>query len=295
MRQFIFCLFVIFLVGCSSKPEMKVIKNPEMIALNNITVSHLDGGTFKMGSYDDKFYDKAPRNVQIDPFFIDKTEVTNAAYKQYIAEAGGSVRQLVHLEDPILGADKLPIVNVTHKEAQAFCTFYNKRLPTEAEWEYAAKGGSSNTSYFWGEKEDPMYMNYRGSNKNKTVDVGSYPSNGFGLYDMNGNAREWVEDTYEKDFYKQMCTQKDIVEVAKDAYRSIKEIFVTVEYTEHNCYNNPVNVKEGKYKSNRGGSFEYSEGYPASLSFRFFDDKDSTHRDLGFRCVADERVSNAKN
>jgi len=295
MRELTFCLAVLLFVGCSSKPEMKVIKNPEMIALNNISVSHLDGGTFKMGTYTDEFSDKAPRNVQLDPFFIDKTEVTNAAYKQYISEAGGTVRALDYLLDPVLGADKLPVVNVTHKEAQDFCKFYNKRLPTEAEWEYSAKGGSSNMHYFWGEKEDPMYMNFRGSNKNKSVEVGSYPANGFGLYDMNGNVREWVEDTYEKNYYKQKCTEKNVVELAKDAYRSIKEIFVTVEYTEHNCYNNPVNLIEGKYKSNRGGSFEYSEGYPASLSFRFFDEKESTHRDLGFRCVADERAPDEKN
>ena len=292
MKKYISPLLIILFVGCSSKPEMKIIKNPVMMALNNISVSHLGGGVYTMGTYEDKFLDKAPRSVYLNPFYIDKTEVTNIAYKQYLQEAGGTVRPLPHLEDPILGADKLPVANVTHEEAQNFCKFYNKRLPTEAEWEYAAKGGTKNSKYYWGNEESPTYMNYRGSKKNMSVPVGSYPSNEYGLFDMNGNVREWVEDSYEKEFYKKPCATPDIADLIGGLYDGFKSLFVKSEFIEHNCYINPLNTADTIYKSNRGGSFDYSEGYPATASFRFFDDKESMHKDLGFRCVADESINN---
>ncbi len=289
MRKYIlFLLVVILFVGCSSKPE-QIIKNPEMMALNNISVSFIIGGSYTMGSHQDEFFDKAPRDVYVSSFFLDKTEVTNIAYKQYINEASG-VRPLPHLEDPILGADKLPVVNVMHKEAQDFCKFYNKRLPTEAEWEYAAKGDTKKTKYYWGNDEDPMYMNYRESKKFMPVPVGSYASNEYGLYDMNGNVREWVEDSYQKDFYKKPCTTPDLGDLVGGFYDGIKGIFVKSKFVERNCYINPLNTADIIYKSNRGGSFEYSKGYPATISFRFFDEKESMHRDLGFRCAANERL-----
>ena len=292
MRKYISLLLIILFAGCSSKPE--IIKNPQMLALNNISVSLIIGGVYTMGSYQDKFLDKAPRDVYVNSFFIDKTEVTNAAYKQYLIETGGRVRPLPHLEDPILGADKLPVVNVMHKEAQDFCKFYNKRLPTEAEWEYAAKGNTKKTKYYWGNDEDPIYMNYRGSKKFISVPVGSYASNEYGLYDMNGNVREWVEDSYQKDFYNKPCTEPDLADLAGDIYDGVKGLFVKSKFVEHNCYINPLNTADVIYKSNRGGSFEYSKGYPATISFRFFDEKESMHNDLGFRCVADESIKNEK-
>jgi len=253
-------LMILLISACSSGP----VKNPEMLSLSNISVSYIKGESFVMGTYDDAFIDKAPRSVTLDDFYIDKTEVTNASYLQYMSEATG-VRKPSFIDDPILGAPELPVVGITHKEAQDFCLFYNKHLPSEAQWEFAAKGGSKFEKYAWGEDENPLYMNFRGSHKGHALAVGSYPPNKYGLYDMSGNVREWVEDSYSKDYYKFACSKHS---------------------DEENCFNNPVNTEESKYASNRGGSFDYSAGYPATVSFRFFDLKDSFHKDLGFRCAA---------
>ncbi len=265
MRTLIFSVSLIFLVGCSQKSE--VAKNPEMVALNNISVSFIKGEEFVMGTYEDVFLDKAPRKVMVDDFYMDKTEVTNASYRTYMAEAGGKVRKPKYLDDPEIGADNLPVVAITHQEAKDFCAFYNKRLPTEAEWEFAAKGGTEFTKYFWGDDENTMLMNYRESKKGTAVAVGSYPPNVYGLYDMNGNVREWVADSYEKDFYKYACYKIS---------------------GKKSCYANPLNEQKTIYKSNRGGSFEYSKGYPPTISFRFFDEEDSENKDVGFRCAAGE-------
>ena len=282
-------LIVLFFIGCSTK--INPAKNPEMLELNNLTVSFIKGGEYVMGTYDDKFSDKAPRKVILKDYYIDKTEVTNMAYRQYLSEAEGKARTPKFIDDPILGADELPVVGVTHKESATFCKFYNKRLPTEAEWEFAAKGGTTNEHYYWGEKADPLYMNYRESKKASPIAVGSYPANGYGLFDMNGNVREWVMDSYEKDFYKDICTKKyfDFWEFVRKTYKIAKDYIDGNDYYPSSCYINPINKSESKYKSNRGGSYEYTKGYPASLSFRFFDVEDSTHKDLGFRCATYEQ------
>lgn len=284
-------LFVLF-VGCAEKEPQ--IKNPEMTDLSNVNVSFIKGGEFLMGTYTDKFSDKTPRRVIVKDFYIDKYEVTNAAYKQYMSEStavGNAVRTPDFVNDPILGVDTLPVVGVTHAEAQAFCTYYGKRLPTEAEWEYAAKGGTTNSEYFWGKEANPLYMNFRDSKKGMPVSIGSYPPNAYQIYDMNGNVREWVADTYERDFYKTVCKKKEqtIWTMITGTYDMVMEAMSDDGYIPNTCYYNPINRAKSKYKSVRGGSYDFSKGYPATLSFRFFEEYDSTHKDLGFRCATYEK------
>jgi formylglycine-generating enzyme required for sulfatase activity len=264
MKKYSALLLTLLLSSCSSE----MVKNPEMLSLSNITVSYIRGEAFVMGSYNDPFLDKSPRSVRVSDFYIDKTEVTNAAYAQYLIEAGESVRKPDYITDLVLGAPTLPVVSVTYQEAVDFCEFYNKRLPTEAEWEFAAKGGTKFQDYFWGDDENPLYLNSRASKKEHAVAVASYPPNRYGLYDMHGNVREWVVDYYEKDFYKYACSPLS---------------------TDNNCYRNPVNEEPSRYRSNRGGSYSYSEGYPATVSFRFFDRIGSKHKDVGFRCAASDK------
>jgi formylglycine-generating enzyme required for sulfatase activity len=267
---YITSLFIIFITfGCAPK----AVKNPEMLALSNLTVSYIRGEEFVMGTYDDKFLDKAPRTVKVSDYYIDKKEVTNALYLQYMGEAAALeepilVRKPKHINDPVLGAPELPIVSVSHQEAKEFCHFYNKRLPTEAEWEFAAKGSTQFQKFYWGNDENPLYMNFRDSNTSWAKPVASYPPNIYGLYDMLGNVREWVDDTYEKDFYKFACSKLSRGD---------------------NCYENPLNSDNSPFRSNRGGSFDYSKGYPATISFRFFEEVESYHDDLGFRCAASEK------
>ena len=284
MRYVVLIVMVLIYSGCSTK---EVVKNPEMLALSNVTMSYIKGNEFVMGSYDDRFKDKAPREVRVENFYIDKTEVTNGAYRQYIDETGGKVLRPPYIDDLGWGLDLFPVVGVTHAQAKSFCEFYGKRLPTEAEWEFAARGGKNFKKYSWGDEESADFMNFRGSNNEWAVEVASYPPNAYGLFDMSGNVREWVEDTYEKDFYIRACT------LSPWRYGSFLGMFKNPfsNVYKSNCYLNPINTTESIYKSNRGGSWDYSEGYPATVSFRFFDEAKSAYKDLGFRCAANAKKS----
>ena len=284
MKYILTAFIIVFLSACSSK---ELVKNPEMLSFSNKTMSYIYGKEFVMGTYKDFFGDKPPREVLVDNFYIDKTEVTNGAYRQYIEETGGAVTKPPYIDDLGWGIDTLPVVGVSHTDAKKFCKFYGKRLPTEAEWEFAARAGKNFQDYPWGNEENPDFMNFRDSNNSWSVDVASYPPNDFGLYDMAGNVREWVEDTYEKDFYIRACV------VSPWHFRSFGEIFtdpVTNVY-KSNCSLNPLNKTKSIYKVNRGGSWEYSEGYPATVSFRSFDQLYLGYKDLGFRCAANAEKS----
>lgn len=285
MKYILATMIVLLFTACSTK---ELVKNPAMLSLSNDTMSYVYGQEFVMGTYNDFFGDKPPREVLIDNFYIDKTEVTNGAYRQYIDETGGAVIRPPYIDDFGWGLDTLPVVGVSHTDAKKFCKHYGKRLPTEAEWEFAARAGKNFQDYPWGNEENPDFMNFRDSNNTWAVDVASYPPNDFGLYDMTGNVREWVEDTYEKDFYKRSCT------VSPWNFQSFLDMFkdpaiftnpVTSVY-KSNCNYNPVNRTKSVYKVTRGGSWDYSEGYPATVSFRSFDRLDLGYKDLGFRCAA---------
>jgi formylglycine-generating enzyme required for sulfatase activity len=96
-----------------------------------------------------------------------------------------------------------PVTGVTYEDARAFCNWLTRkeektyRLPTEAEWEYACRAGTT-TRYYWGDKPSPTYLNYLDSAINGTVPVGSYPPNAWKLHDMLGNASQWCLDWFGK-------------------------------------------------------------------------------------------------
>jgi serine/threonine protein kinase/formylglycine-generating enzyme required for sulfatase activity len=138
--------------------------------------------------------DEEPHNVRLDRgYWIGKTEVEVRAYKQF-AQATGTTMPPAPEFNPGWSHEDHPIVQITWAEAKAYCEWVGGRLPTEAEWEYAARGGQPGEKYVSGVRISPADANYNGSDSFEfTAPVGSFPSNRFGLKDVSGNAAEWVD------------------------------------------------------------------------------------------------------
>ncbi|MCR9243430.1 MAG: formylglycine-generating enzyme family protein [bacterium] len=218
----------------------------------------IPGGTAMLGSQEGD-PDAPLHRVELDGFWLDRTEVTNAQFAQFVAATGyvtvaerkptpeelpgvppealvaGSLvfrppGDAVDLREfwrwwefvpgacwrrpdgpgsAIAGRDLHPVVHICYQDAIAFCKWAKKRLPTEAEWEYAARGGLDQKRYVWGDSKpdaDGWVVNiWQGEfpRKNErrdgfatTAPVATYPANGHGLYDMSGNVWEWCHDLY---------------------------------------------------------------------------------------------------
>ena len=156
-------------------------------------------GEFTMGS--NEHADEVRHQVVLDAYLIDKYEASNARYKEFMNATRHPAP--AYWDDPRLSQPNQPVVGVSWTDASAFCKWDGKRLPTEAEWERAAKGPEGDNHYPWGHKLDPKKANY-GQNVGRTMPVDSYPegASGFGAYNMAGNVFEWVEDWYDPKFYK---------------------------------------------------------------------------------------------
>jgi len=154
------------------------------------------------------FADETPEHaVSVGPFLMAKYEVTNDKYSEFVDRTGyeseGNWKNWSRE-----GREDHPVVGVTWNDAKSYCEWQGMSLPTEAQWEYAAKGGTDNKLFSWGDEPDPDMANYREQGENifeglirlmglreiDTRPVGSYPSNGYGLYDMLGNASEWCRN-----------------------------------------------------------------------------------------------------
>ena len=167
----------------------------------------IPAGSFTMGSpanEPERDPDEGPqRRVTIGPFAIGKTEVTFAEWDACVTAGGCNGYKP---PDQGWGRGSRPVVNVSWKDAKAYVSWLSQhtgkpyRLPSEAEWEYAARAGTT-TRYAFGDAITPKDANYSESKLGKTTEVGAYPPNAWGLYDMHGNVWEWVEDIYH-DSYK---------------------------------------------------------------------------------------------
>lgn len=257
----------------------------------------IPGGSFAMGAADGFPYEGPVHEVDVKPFWMDRHEVTVAQFERFV-EATGYVTEAErlgwsgvfdlengewtksdgaswrHPEGPgsTAGPDE-PVVHVSHADAREYCRWAGKRLPTEAEWEYAARGGAQGEKYPWGNELAPggkLLCNWwQGPfpEKNTGDDgflrrapVGSFPPNAYGLHDLSGNVWEWVADWYDPDYYS----------------RSPRH--------------NPPGPAEGQEKVIRGGgwmcSLNYCQGY--RVAARNHTPPDSGLNNLGFRCVRDE-------
>ena len=210
-------------------------------------------GEFVRGS--DESDDGKPRHQAfLDAYYIDKYETTNALYRTFL-EATRRKGPRYWTEEKWNGAQQ-PVVAVTWYEADAYCTWAKKRLPTEAEWEKAARG-TDGRKYPWGEQWDASRANSAVSKLGKTVPVGSYPNGGspYGAHDMAGNVAEWVADWYAKDYYQ----------------RSPKR--------------NPTGPDSGQSRVLRGGSFSHNQ-FALQSTYRYYTyPPDQRERLIGFRCA----------
>lgn len=165
------------------------------------TMVALPKGRFRMGSEDGEQSEQPVREVVIDrPIAIGKYEVTQAQW--HACASSGFCRRIA---DPEPGDDQRPVQNISWADAESFVAWLRKetekayRLPTEAEWEYAARGGEP-TKFWWGDQLEDGRANCSECggawDRKRPADIGSYDPNPFGLYDMNGGVSEWVADCW---------------------------------------------------------------------------------------------------
>ena len=160
---------------------------------------YVTGGEFEMGG----FCDKQPAHKRSLPgYWIDKLEVTNAQYRKFIKQTNYAVEGNWTIKYT-KGWDKLPAIGVTWKDASAYAKWAGKRLPTEAEWEYAARG-SSGSLYPWGNEWDSSKAVLGRKSMGDVEAVGSHPGDKspVGCLDMAGNAQEWCLEHYSDDAYE---------------------------------------------------------------------------------------------
>ena len=199
-----------------------------------LQVARIAAGEFVMGADDGEDDERPPHRAYVDEFAIGAHPVTNAEYARFIADTGypsPAVRTLPLMVSgplesdfrtlaaayywtngtPPEGRDNYPVTLVRYDDAMQYCAWLaNKtgkpvRLPTEAEWERAARGGLEGKRYPWGDTLETSQAHFLPDPAAKaghgTAPVGSYPPNGFNVYDMAGNVWEWVADWYSPDYY----------------------------------------------------------------------------------------------
>jgi sulfatase modifying factor 1 len=263
--------------GCnnSNKPAVNVVTPKTITTKSGIEMVVIPAGSFEMGSKTGRADERPVHTVRLDSFLMDKTELTQATWEKI------GTGEAMPNPSPVKGAD-LPVNNVPWKDAAKFCNArsryeglkpcYNEddascdfdadgyRLPTEAEWEYACRAGTS-TDYSFGNDARKLgdVAWFVDNAAKKTHPVGQKKANSWGLFDMHGNVAEWCNDVFDKDYYKD------------DSER------------------NPRGPAEGKQYVLRGGSWKSAaEGLRSSYRLGEnpgFADACLAPDAIGFRCV----------
>ncbi len=251
---------------------------------DGMVMIYVPAGAFQMGGEDGQDDEKPVRTVTLDAFWIDRTEVTNAMFAVFLNDQGNQIEEgvtwlVVGSEDcqieqsdgqyrPQSGYEQHPVSEVTWYGANAYCRWASRRLPTEAEWEKAARGTDERT-YPWGNTFDGRILNFcdvncpfdwKNANSddryNRTAPVGSYPAGAspYGALDMAGNIWEWVADWYDANYYASSPVQ------------------------------NPAGSANGSGRVLRGGSW-YNSMNALRAADRDEGNPSRTGGNVGFRCV----------
>ena len=164
-------------------------------------------GAFWMGSADEP-HESPAHEVWLSGYLVDKTEVTVGQYRKFLAATGVTQPQVLEGQ-----GDSEPVGGLSWMQAQEYLTWAGKSLPTEAQWEKAARGGLANKPYPWGEEAPTGRACFGLSfDSGKPRPVGSFDPNGYGLFDVAGNVWEWCVDTYDPDAYKNTVGRDPVAE-----------------------------------------------------------------------------------
>jgi len=228
-------------------------KHKTVKSIGGIQFIYIQAGEFFMGSKEDNGYfsERPQHKVKVNSFWIGKFEITQ---KQYMDITG---------KNPSFfkGANN-PVEQVSYSDAMEFCRKFSQkygleiRLPTEAEWEYACRSGST-TEYYWGNAFNEKFCWFNTNSGDTTWPVGKKKPNAWGIFDMIGNVYEWCIDTYTDDFYK-YCSEQSI--------------------------NNPINVTKGESRVIRGGAW-CTNDYDLRSAFRAPFNQSKNNFYTGFRVI----------
>jgi serine/threonine-protein kinase len=237
----------------------------QVSAKGGMEMVYVPAGEFAMGSENGDSDEKPVHSVYLDGYWIDKTEVTNGMYQKCVQSGGCMAPHGVssYTHDSYYGNatyENYPVIKVDWNQASAYCQWAGGRLPSEADWEKAARGPDGRT-YPWGEGIDCGKANYRGKSGNDycigdTTAVGSDPlgASPYGALDMAGNVWEWVNDWYDKKYY---------------ANSPVK---------------NPAGSSDGSLRVLRGGSWS-DNVWNVRTAIRIYNGPSSWVDSIGFRCV----------
>jgi len=242
-----------------AKPDKPDIDLTDMVLI--------PAGEFEMGESDPDFArdDELPvHTVYLDAFYIDKYEVTVGKYREFIEDTGYEAPDWSRVSE-YAPTDEHPMIYVSWHDAAAYAQWAGKRLPTEAQWEKAARGGLVGKRYPWGDEFSSEYANFLGDG---TTPVGSFLPNGYGLFDMAGNVYEWCADEYDGNYYSN--SPKDNPTGPGENIRFVNDDFTNVD----------------THRVLRGGSWN-----SITLNLRCANrdrlSANGTYYNIGFRCSQD--------
>ena len=253
-----------------SEDDVDVLLNPGLWsskgvrAKDNAKMVYIPSAVFNMGVTNGQIDEKPVHEVTLSAYWIDAYEVNNEQYALCVAEGActephetKSLRQASYYGNPAFS--NYPVIAVDRQQAAAYCEWAGMRLPTEAEWEYAAKGPDE-TAYPWGAAFVSGNLNYSGNGNYDTLAVNANPEDvsAFGVYDLGGNVSEWVSDRYQENWYS--VTNQPI---------------------------DPTGPENGNYYVIRGGSAQTGDNN-ARTTDRFYGIGTSFGLDRGFRCAVSE-------
>lgn len=246
--------------ACTSTPALTLgIGSTQVSDKDGMTLLYVPAGEFTMGSNSDHADEKPVHTVYLDAFWIDQTEVTNAMFRQFVAAT--TYRTEANWQHPsggphsnLDGFENHPVVEVSWNDAKAYCEWAGRRLPTEAEWEKAARG-TDGRIYPWGNQPpDHAGLTYNWEVMT-TTQVGSHPTGAspYGALNMLGNVWEWVADWYGETYYASSPDR------------------------------NPTGPTSGYYHVLRGGCYDFASDVRASK--RGNDYPYELYCYVGFRCA----------